>query len=151
MAVRRRMGDGVRAALLTRAAAALLAAAVLFLRPGAVEARTLTVTGSETGRFARILLEFDQPTKVTARTTAGVIVLSFSASVTVSHERLTSELPNTLAQLRRDPDGTGFRLALVQPMRVSILEAGEKVFVDLLPQNWTGLPPSLPPDVVAEL
>jgi tetratricopeptide (TPR) repeat protein len=32
-----------------------------------------------------------------------------------------------------------------------VLEAGERVCVDLLPENWVGLPPGLPPEVVAEL
>ena len=30
-------------------------------------------------------------------------------------------------------------------------EAGEKVFVDLLPESWTSLPPPLPPEIVADL
>src|SRR5262249_37304737 len=31
------------------------------------------------------------------------------------------------------------------------MAAGEKLFVDLLPEGWTGLPPSLPQEVVEEL
>jgi tetratricopeptide (TPR) repeat protein len=148
-AFRQQCQDGVLAA---RLAAMLVVAAVLTLA-GAVapQARTLTVRGTETDRFARIQLEFDQPTKVSARATPSVIVLSFSRPVRIKTERLMAELRNYVAQIRHDPDGTGLRLALIRPMRVNILEAGEKIFVDLLPGSWAGLPPGLPPDVVEDL
>lgn len=115
------------------------------------EARDLTVTGTAMNGYGRILLEFDQPTKVTARTANGVLVLGFSDAVTFKAERLAAELPGFISLARRDPDGTGVRLALQKPLRANVLVAGERVFVDLLPENWVGLAPGLPADVVAEL
>ena len=51
----------------------------------------------------------------------------------------------------RDPDGTAVRLALGRKVTVNTMAAGEKLFVDLLPENWTGLPPGLPQEVIEEL
>ena len=43
------------------------------------------------------------------------------------------------------------RLALNRKVTVNSMAAGEKLFVDLLPEGWTGLPPGLPQEVVEEL
>src|SRR5205085_10060909 len=43
------------------------------------------------------------------------------------------------------------RLALNRRVTVNTMAAGEKLFVDLLPEGWTGLPPGLPQEVVEEL
>ena len=36
-------------------------------------------------------------------------------------------------------------------VKVNSMTAGERLFVDLLPENWTGVPPGLPQEVVDEL
>ncbi|MDB5592192.1 MAG: repeat-containing protein, partial [Enterovirga sp.] len=100
---------------------------------------------------ARIEFRFDEPAKVRVRSTNGVIVVTFDAPARIVAERLAAELAPYLSAVRRDPDGTGLRLALVSPVRTNLLEAGERTFLDLLPPNWNGLPPGLPPQVVAEL
>jgi tetratricopeptide (TPR) repeat protein len=122
----------------------------LFASAGSV-AREVTLKGAERQGFGRIALEFDHPTKVAARVSNGILIVSFAQPVTVRGERLAAELPAYVSVVRHDPDGTGLRLALSRPFRPNVLEAGERVFVDLLPESWTGLPPALPPEVVAEL
>ena len=52
---------------------------------------------------------------------------------------------------RADPDGSAVRLALGRKVTVNTMAAGEKLFVDLLPEGWSGLPPGLPQEVVEEL
>ena len=42
-------------------------------------------------------------------------------------------------------------MALERPVTVNTISAGEKLFVDLLPDSWNGLPPGLPQDVVDDL
>jgi tetratricopeptide (TPR) repeat protein len=121
------------------------------LLPQAVQAREVSITGAPMQKFGRILLQFDQPTKVSARAANGVLVISFADSARVTYEKLAADLPGYIASVRRDPDGSGLRLALVGNVRLSQLDAGERVYVDLLPPNWVGLPPALPPEVVAEL
>ncbi len=49
------------------------------------------------------------------------------------------------------PTVPAVRLALNRKVTVNSMAAGEKLFVDLLPEGWTGLPPGLPQEVVEEL
>lgn len=127
------------------------AAAALIAGPAEAGPRSVTIRGSEMNRFGRIALEFDQPTKVKVRAANGVLVLTFPEATKVQGERLTRELPAYLTQVRHDPDGRGLRVALARPWRTNVLEAAEKVFIDLLPSDWVGLLPALPPEVVDAL
>jgi tetratricopeptide (TPR) repeat protein len=147
----RRHVRGARA-LVRRFALALAAAAALVAAGAAAAAgRTVAVRGIEMNRYGRIALEFSEPTKVQVKATNGVLVLTFPDATKIQGERLVRELPSYLTQVRHDPDGLGLRLALAQPWRTNVLEAAEKVFIDLLPANWTGLLPALPPEVVDAL
>ena len=65
--------------------------------------------------------------------------------------RPQSSLPEFVVIGRADPDGKALRFALAQNVRVNTMEAGEQLFIDLLPQGWQGVAPGLPPEVVAEL
>lgn len=114
-------------------------------------ARLLAVAGAEAQGYARIAFTFDGPVSVKARLSGGVLILGYGERTEAGPERLASELPGYLTAVRRDPDGGGMRLALQRSVRVNVQEAGEKVFVDLLPEGWSGLPPPLPPEIVADL
>ncbi|ACL60383.1 hypothetical protein [Methylobacterium nodulans] len=126
-------------------------AALLLGTAGAAAAKLVSITGSEQRNFGRIALTFDQSVKVTAKAAGSILVISFREPARGARERLAVEMPAYVAQARRDPDGGGLRLALQRPFTVNVLEAAERVFVDLLPETWSGLPPGLPPEVVAEL
>ena len=56
-----------------------------------------------------------------------------------------------ISAARRDPDGTAIRLALARKLKVNTIPAGEWLFVDLLPENWKGVMPGLPQEVIDEL
>ena len=43
------------------------------------------------------------------------------------------------------------RLSLERRATVNTMTAGERIFVDFLPDGWTGPPPPLPADVIREL
>ena len=43
---------------------------------------------------------------------------------------------------RRDPDGKAVRIALARKVTVNSMAAGERLFVDLLPESWTGCRPA---------
>ena len=60
-------------------------------------------------------------------------------------------IPDYVGIAKRDPDGRALRLAMQRAYRVNIMEAGNKLFVDLLPPSWIGAPPSLPKHVMREL
>ncbi|GJD62166.1 hypothetical protein [Methylobacterium frigidaeris] len=136
----------------SRRAAALIALAALAAGAGAADAAQLVaIQGSEQKNFGRIALTFDHGVKVTAKVTGGVLVVGFREPVTGQRERLAAEMPAYVAQVRRDPDGSGLRVALQASYKVNVLEAGERVFIDLMPEGWTGMPPGLPPEVLADL
>jgi hypothetical protein len=141
----------VLAFLLSLARWGLLLAGFGAAMAASAQAREVTVRAIDMGRHGRLILDFDRPTKVAARAGNGVLVLAFSEPTNIRMERVAQELPGYVSTVRRDPDRTGLRLALAGRFRPNVLEAGEKVFVDLLPESWTGPPPSLPPEVVAEL
>ncbi|MBN6821448.1 hypothetical protein ACXR8U_27860 [Methylobacterium radiotolerans] len=149
---RPRVGRGRGARLLTASLALL--ALLAGLAP-ALAARLVSMKGSEAGTgaggYGRIVLTFDKPVTVKAKLAGGVLLVSYGERVAPGPEHLVDEMPAFIASVRRDPDGTGLRLALQRPRRVNVQSAGERVFVDLLPEGWSGLMPPLPPEVVAEL
>ena len=144
---RNRKGRGLRACSVPFVAALLVAAG---LDP-ALAARLVSAKGSDTDGYGRLVLTFDKPVTVKATVSGGVLILGYGERATAGPERLSEELANYVAAVRRDPDGTGLRLALQKPVRANVQLAGERVFVDLLPESWRGLPPPLPQEVVADL
>ena len=81
----------------------------------------------------------------------GVLRIRFRDEVSTNVESVPIDMPDFISIARRDPDGSALRFALMRDFRVNTMEAGEKLFIDLLPPNWQGLPPGLPDDVVREL
>ncbi|GLS44620.1 hypothetical protein [Methylobacterium brachythecii] len=139
---------GASALLRLVALSALLAASL----PATAEAaRLLSAKGSQPGGYGRIVLAFDVPVEVKARVSGTVLTLGFGETVTAASERIAAGMPDFVSVVRRDPDGSALRLALQRGYRVNLQQAGEQVFVDLLPENWAGLPPPLPPETIAEL
>ncbi|WP_246696556.1 hypothetical protein [Methylobacterium planeticum] len=114
-------------------------------------ARLLSAKGSQPESYGRIVLAFDKWVPVRAKLSGTILVLSYAERAPGGSERLATEMPAFISAVRRDPDGTGLRLALQRPYRINVQEAGEQVFVDLLPESWAGLPPPLPPEIVADL
>lgn len=112
------------------------------------------VTGTLMKGYARLILDFpgrlDLPGyKMSSEN--GVLVLSFSAPLRVDMPDLSTELEGYVSAARVDPDGRGLRFGLERDLQIHKMEAGEKLFIDLLPPDWKGMPPGLPDEVVAEL
>ncbi|HAP47840.1 MAG TPA: hypothetical protein DCR30_10945 [Afipia sp.] len=101
--------------------------------------------------YARLILKFkeDVPTEVIVA--GAILVIQFKNSVDVPIDLLADSAPAYVGSVRRDPDGTAIRMALTQKVSVNVMTAGERVFIDLLPEKWVGLPPALPAEVVKEL
>jgi tetratricopeptide (TPR) repeat protein len=129
---------------------AALSLAAGFVAPAIAATATLRGEAMRAG-FGRLAFTFDEPVTTRVRVANGVVVIGFSQPVQLDPSRLAAELPNYVSVVRIDPDGRGLRLALARPYRANLLEAGDKAFVDLLPENWTGQLPGLPPEVLAEL
>lgn len=132
-------------------AAALILFGAMFAAFPADAARLTAVKGAQGERYGRIVLTFDKRVPVKARISGSVLVVGFGEPSSFVPEHIAAEMPDYVSAVRRDPDGTGLRLALQRPYRINMQDAGEMVFIDLLPLDWTGLLPPLPPDVVAEL
>lgn len=77
--------------------------------------------------------------------------IEFSQPIEVQLPDVTEQLGEYVAVARVDPDYKGIRFGLKQDYRISRIEAGERLFIDLIPRDWQGLDPALPEDVVAEL
>jgi outer membrane biosynthesis protein TonB len=71
--------------------------------------------------------------------------------VDIPVDKLSDAAPDYVGSARRDPDGSAIRLSLSRKVTINTMTAGERVFVDMLPDSWKGPPPNLPPEVVREL
>src|SRR6478736_54040 len=108
-------------------------------------------TFSAAGGFARLVIKLgeDVPSEVT--TAGSILIIRFDRPVDVPVDRVPEGAPDYVNSARRDPDGSAIRLSLARRVTVNTMNAGERTFVDLLPDDWKGPPPSLPMDVVKEL
>ncbi|MBN9061629.1 MAG: hypothetical protein J0H41_04210 [Rhizobiales bacterium] len=132
--------------------AALFALAALFTLAAPAFAQTKgVVRGANMNGYGRLIFTFDDMRKASATVTAGVLVVAFDRPIAIDIDKTSTDLPGYIGVARRDPDGTGLRFALAQPVRAHVMEAGEKIFIDLLPASWRDQPPSLPQDVVDDL
>ncbi|WP_430511783.1 hypothetical protein [Pannonibacter phragmitetus] len=104
--------------------------------------------------YGRMILTFKDRTLLPhydAAVTSNVLRVAFEAPIQISVDDVPLQLSDYVAIARRDPDGSAIRFALKDKFRINTLEAGEKLFIDILPANWQGLPPGLPDEVVREL
>lgn len=104
--------------------------------------------------FARLVLSFpsrlDLP-PYRLRHENGVVAIEFEQPIEAALPDVALTLPDHIAVARIDPGGKGIRFGLRTKLLLNSMEAGERLFIDLLPLSWQGLPPALPPAVVAEL
>src|SRR3982074_2930144 len=80
-----------------------------------------------------------------------ILVIRFKRPVDIPVDKLSEAVPDYVGSVRRDPDGPGIRLSLAGKATTNTMTAGERIFVDLLPDSWSGQPPALPLEVVREL
>jgi hypothetical protein len=135
--------------------ALVLAAVVLPLAPSAALAQASAVPGEASvvtgGGYGRLIIRLATEVEAEASASSGVLIVRFKRPVNVAVDRLAANAPEYFGAARRDPDGMALRFALRQKVKVSTLAAGERLFIDLLPESWIGEPPSLPREVVEEL
>ena len=106
---------------------------------------------STTGGYGRLVVRFDVEMEAEVRISSGVLIVQFKRPVDISVDRITAGAGQYFGAARRDPDGKAVRFALQQKLKVSTMTAGERLFVDLMPESWTGEPPGLPREVVEDL
>jgi len=103
------------------------------------------------GGYARFVFRFTEDPEPEVRIANGILIISFKKPVDVAVDKASVLAPDYVGAARRDPDGSAVRLALSRKVTVNSMNAGERLFVDLLPDGWTGLPPGLPTEVVEDL
>lgn len=103
------------------------------------------------GGYARIVLKLAEDVESEVTQAGTILVIRFKRPVDVPVEALSDAAPEYIGSARRDPDGSAIRLALSRKVTVNSMAAGERIFIDLLPDTWKGMPPGLPQDVVKEL
>ncbi|WP_208979109.1 hypothetical protein [Stappia stellulata] len=134
----------------------LIALACLVAWPVSVRAETLeaSLDASQQQGYGRLVLTFADLSllpQYDALASNGVLRIRFRDEVQVDVDTIPIDMPNYISIARRDPDGSAIRFALMGDFKVNTMEAGEKLFIDLLPPTWQGMPPGLPDDVVREL
>ncbi|ODT68212.1 MAG: hypothetical protein ABS75_21355 [Pelagibacterium sp. SCN 63-23] len=104
--------------------------------------------------FGRLILSFPGLDALPAyrfRIENGVLSLEFDEQVDMVLPDVATTMPNYLSVARLDPDGRGLRIGLKSGFNFNRIEAGEKLFIDLLPPSWQGMPPPLPQDIIDAL
>lgn len=110
-----------------------------------------TAALSTSGGYARIVLKLAEDVESEVSQAGSVLIIRFKRPVDVPVEILGDAAPDYIGSARRDPDGSAMRIALSRRVTVNSMTAGERIFIDLLPDGWKGAPPGLPQDVVKEL
>ena len=104
--------------------------------------------------FVRLVLSFPDRLDLPSyriKMENSVLVVSFDAPIDLPIPDVAATVPDYVGIARVDPDGRGLRFGLRTTLSFNRMEAGEKLFIDLMPPSWQGLPPALPSEVVAEL
>ncbi|WGS01612.1 tetratricopeptide repeat protein [Bradyrhizobium sp. ISRA443] len=108
-------------------------------------------TFSAANGFARLVLKLKEDVDSEVTTAGSIIVIRFKRPVDIPVEKLSDAVPDYVGSARRDPDGSAIRLSLARRVTINTMTAGERIFVDFLPDSWTGPPPPLPQEVIREL
>lgn len=112
------------------------------------------VTAQRLDGFARVIVTFPERLSLPAyrvNNENGVLSLIFEEPIAGNLPDIPLALAEYVAVARIDPGQTGIRIGLRGPFQINKIEAGEELYIDLLPANWVGLPPGLPPEVVERL
>jgi tetratricopeptide (TPR) repeat protein len=150
----RRLRLGRRVAALLRVAAALILLGLVPMLSGLAhaddpvkgEVKVFTTDG-----FARLIFKLDHEVKADVHETWPIMMVTFAKPVDISVDRISGAASDYISAARVDPDGATIRLALKKRLKINTTPAGDRLFVDLLPESWKGVLPGLPKEVIAEL
>ena len=146
-----RLGLRVVAVCVLLQALLLLGLTLAFPNVARAEGLRADLTVNTSNGYARLVFRFSEDTDADVRLANGILIVTFKQPVQVSVDRLSTNAREYVSAARRDPDGKGLRIALSRKVTVNTMAAGERLFVDLLPETWSGAPPSLPQEVIEEL
>src|SRR4030095_16330313 len=101
--------------------------------------------------YARLTIKLAEDVESQVTTAGHTIVIRFTSPVAIPVGKIGDAVPDYISSARADPDGAAIRLSLARRVTINTRTAGERLFVDFLPESWTGAPPPLPIEVVREL
>ena len=101
--------------------------------------------------FGRLLFKLTADVESQVHLANNILIVSFRQPVDLNVDKLSASAPEIISMARRDPDGRGVRIALSHKVTLNAMAVAERLFVDLLPESWSGPPPGLPRDVIEEL
>jgi hypothetical protein len=108
-------------------------------------------TFTAAGGYARLVIKLAGYVDSEVTTAGSIIVIRFKRPVDVATDTLSDAVPDYVGSVRNDPDGSAIRLSLTRRVTINTMTAGERLFVDFLPDSWVGQPPGLPMEVIREL
>jgi tetratricopeptide (TPR) repeat protein len=131
----------------------LCAGALLALAGGVAHADPVKgdVKVTTEGGYVRIAVRFTEEVPAKVSVAGAVLVIAFEKPIAVSVDTINASAPDYISAARQDPDGSAIRIALARKVKVNSIPAGERLFIDLLPDDWAGLAPGLPQLVIDEL
>src|SRR5664279_1888944 len=130
----------------------LLALALVFSGRALAEERIKgDVKVSTEGGYARLAFRFEKEVPATIQITYPIMLVTFKKPVAIAVDRLNAAAPDYISAARLDPDGVAIRIALAHKVKLNSIPAAERLYVDLLPETWSGMLPSLPREVIDEL
>lgn len=132
---------------------ALLIACSLWPGLASAQERAQIFATPENG-FGRLIIAFpermDLP-KYKVKYENGVLAIEFEQPISILLPDISLAMPDYATIARVDPDQRGIRIGLRTTFNINRMDAGEKLYIDLLPTSWVGLPPALPAEVVKAL
>ena len=91
-------------------------------------------TFSASGGYARLVLKLAEDVESDVITAGSIIVIRFKRPVDIPVDKLSDAVPDYVGSARRDPDGSAIRLSLARRATINTMTAGERIFVDFLPE-----------------
>src|SRR3984893_5223846 len=146
-----RLGLRIVAVFLALQALLLLVLSLIFAPSARAEPAKSELTVSTSAGFARFVFHFTEDSDAEINLNNGILGIAVKEPIDLSVDRIAVGAPDYVNAARRDPDGKAVRLALGRKVTVNSMMAGDRLFVDLLPEGWVGLPPGLPQEVVDDL
>ena len=138
---------------LRRGALALLLVCACLVAPAWAQDKAQIIATAENG-FGRIVLSFPERMDLPSYRVNyenGVLAITFEQPISILLPDIALALPDYATIARVDPDNRGIRIGLRSTFNINRMDAGESLYIDLLPPRWVGLPPALPPELIAQL
>jgi len=112
---------------------------------------TTQVSAIDENGYGRIVFRFAKLPPYRARISDGVLIISFDDAISLKLDQFMAPLKEYFTIGRIDPDGKSIRFALSRNLRLNTIEAGDRLFIDILPEPWVGLLPGLPQKIIDEI